>query len=764
MTTLPQPSSRYPTRPANGLQGTNGSGLRPLPTPALAQPAGGGPPEPQGMTGSDVMRVLRQNVLLILLCVALALGAGYGVYYYLNQNHQLYTARGQLAVDLGRVVDDATGIPLNHESRQMTLAIEQQSQVYLLQSDQLISNVLADPNSRLRETAFFRQFDGDAAAVKRAIREGLSIDPLRNTNLINVRFDAPTPDDAEIVVQELIAAHLNQQASRESSDFTRSYRATSEARSSLYAEQQQVERRISGIIGEMGDDASSSNRRSMAQTQRDAAISKLNESRDQLRQLEGVYENFQAAIARGETPSQVERLVEADSSVAALRQQMDDLDLAIKGFAARFGPRNRMVADAQVRRDNVFEKLENRRAEVEAVQRAQADAELASAVESARGGVDVVEQELEELNRRIRNLAAQQEELAMLRMQLERVERQVATADERIRVLQGVSRQSESSTISRHSPVEVSDGPTFPDRKMILAAALVIGLGLGLGVAFLREFMDTSVRSPRDVGKVGQMTLLGMVPHAADDPGSDDVAVEHAIARAPTGIIADQFRQIRGRLNHAAPPETARTLLVTSAGPGDGKTTVASNLAAALALSGRRVLLVDANFRRGKLAAEYKLPDSVGFGEALAGGDFGAAVHESELPNLAVMPAGAMPEHATETVEGGAFERFCGRALEDFDQVIFDGAPVMLASETAAMAPRVDGVVSVARASANSRGLLGRLRDTLRQLHAEHVGVVLNGVRAQAGGYYKKNMATYYDYSNPAKRPGARPALKVEKA
>jgi Mrp family chromosome partitioning ATPase len=91
---------------------------------------------------------------------------------------------------------------------------------------------------------------------------------------------------------------------------------------------------------------------------------------------------------------------------------------------------------------------------------------------------------------------------------------------------------------------------------------------------------------------------------------------------------------------------------------------------------------------------------------------------------------------------------FIERALEDYDHVIFDSGALLFASETLALAPRVDGVVTVVRARANSRGLLQRLRDDLRKTKAEHLGIVLNAVRAQAGGYYYRNIKTYYAYQN----------------
>src|SRR5690606_32976869 len=95
---------------------------------------------------------------------------------------------------------------------------------------------------------------------------------------------------------------------------------------------------------------------------------------------------------------------------------------------------------------------------------------------------------------------------------------------------------------------------------------------------------------------------------------------------------------------------------------------------------------------------------------------------------------------------------FIERSLEDYDHVIFDSGPLLFVSDTVALAPRVDGVITVVRARTSSRGTLQRMRDALRQLKAEHLGVVLNAVRATAGGYYRSNIKTYYEYNEPQKR------------
>jgi capsular exopolysaccharide synthesis family protein len=296
---------------------------------------------------------------------------------------------------------------------------------------------------------------------------------------------------------------------------------------------------------------------------------------------------------------------------------------------------------------------------------------------------------------------------------------------------------------------ELPTAPSFPKLKIILPISLAIGLMLALGIAFLREMTDTTVRSDRDIVRVGQIQLLGMVGDEAQDPQATGARLPLVIFDAPHSITAEQLRQVRTRLQHAASLDTTRSLLVTSPSPGDGKTTIACNLAAGLALNGRRILLVDGNFRRPEIHKVFGLSNEQGFSTVLNGAlTFDEAVQETQVPNLAVMTAGAKPINATEMFESQLLVDFIDRALEEFDHVIFDSGPMMVVSESAAMAPRVDGVVTVVRAQNNSRGLLTRMRDTLRALKAEHLGVVLNGVRAQGGGYYGRNIKTFYEYQN----------------
>jgi capsular exopolysaccharide synthesis family protein len=145
----------------------------------------------------------------------------------------------------------------------------------------------------------------------------------------------------------------------------------------------------------------------------------------------------------------------------------------------------------------------------------------------------------------------------------------------------------------------------------------------------------------------------------------------------------------------------------------------------------------------------FNVGNDNGFSNVLGSLDnFETAVQQTNVPNLDVMATGPKPANPTELMESQLLIDFIEKALEEYDHVIFDSGPLLFVSETVALAPRVDGVVTVVRARANSRGLLTRMRDGLRQLKAEHLGIILNAVRSQGGGYYGRNIKTYYEYQN----------------
>jgi len=286
----------------------------------------------------------------------------------------------------------------------------------------------------------------------------------------------------------------------------------------------------------------------------------------------------------------------------------------------------------------------------------------------------------------------------------------------------------------------------MPNWKINLPAGSVLGLILGVGLALLLELMDTSIKTSRDVPRHVHVPILGTIPHVDDEEVKID-QVELASRTAPRSMVAEAFRAIRTNLLLSSPAERQRTVLVASARPEEGRTTVAINLALSIAQNGRRVLLVDANFHRPAVQQFFPNAKGTGLSNILIGqARLADAAVTTDLPNLDVLTSGPIPPNPTELLAGPYLSRMITEALERYDQIIFDGPPVLLVSDGLVLAGVVDGVILVCRAKATSRGVALRGREQLERVNGRIFGAVLNAAQVTRGGYYREQIRSYYEY------------------
>ena len=185
------------------------------------------------------------------------------------------------------------------------------------------------------------------------------------------------------------------------------------------------------------------------------------------------------------------------------------------------------------------------------------------------------------------------------------------------------------------------------------------------------------------------------------------------------------------------------TLLITSAVPNDGKSMTAANLAITLATGGTRVLLVDADLRKGSLHSRFDIKaDAGGLSETLSqGADWHKAIKETSVPKLWLLPRGAITHRSSELFIGPVIGKFLQESIKEYDYVLIDTVPVMAADDVTSLAPRVDGVIFVIRAEFTSARVARASLDMLYQRKARVLGLVFNAVRPSAGNYYY-----YYRY------------------
>ena len=744
MTTLPQTISARP-RPAQSVSAIPAvASPMVMPVPLQMQHGGG------GLSGADIWRVLRQNMWWFLLAGLLSGLVGVGINEYLKRNHKYFMARGKVLVQPPRQYDPTGTVRLDEQGNDIDLKIMLQNQVQQLSNEPLLTELLMDPNSKTRQSKWLvqratRGGSFDQAEALEALQWAFGARAVEGSSIIEVSLKAGDPEEARLMLEEIVNRRIDQVRSFGQ----RGTGGQADVLMGLSRRKQQeisnLESELRNIEASLSDDAGEGTAlyfraMQLAETQQRA--------QEDLLLARSTLASVKEAVARGIEVAEVEARLAADPFISALRTNAESLSVRLEVARQAYGEKHQQFKSLQAELDVLREQLASREDDARARLTMEVIASLEGAVSGAEARMATVDKQLLDLNTTLTLISQTKSRIQSKRDELMAAREKVLDLEEKILIL-----QTTTNTQQRREELDWAAKPVrpttaaFPRLPVTVGTTMAIGLGLVIGIAFLREVLDSSVKSPRDLARVAQMNILGVVPHQDHDPQVGD-ALDLAIANSPHSMTAEQFRLIRSRLAHLAPLETTRTILITSPQPGDGKTMVACNLAAGMALNGRKILLVDSNFRKPRIYSVFGISNERGFSDCLRDpAQFNDMVVETQIPNLFVLPAGPRPHSPTELIEGPAFTEVVDRALEDFDHVIFDSGPILFVSETGALAPQCDGVISVVRARHSTRGLLGRLRDQLRSFNVEHLGVVLNAVRHHAGGYYGRNIRTYYAYT-----------------
>ncbi len=333
-----------------------------------------------------------------------------------------------------------------------------------------------------------------------------------------------------------------------------------------------------------------------------------------------------------------------------------------------------------------------------------------------------------------------------------RLERELAIDRSLLQVLLQRTNETALEAAGATEPASVLDyaltpvTPIGPKRGILLLAGIGGALGLGVGLALLREMIDARVYDPASAAKALRAPYLGGIPLVG---ATEAERRGLALYASPAG---ESFRNVRTSLLFASGGARLRTVLVTSAVAGEGKTTVSTNLAVAFASVGRRVLLVDADMRRPRVDRVLELKRSPGLSELLDGAvGFEQVVHRS-AENLDVLTSGAVPQNPTELLSSPAFDLLFARSKKAYDLVLID-APILLAvSDALLLSGRVDGVLIVHKPGSVERRALEKTSEDLRRMEANVLGVIFNQVSLHDPYQYPSYMRSPYVIGSTPRR------------
>jgi succinoglycan biosynthesis transport protein ExoP len=731
-------------------------------TTVITGPAAG------ALSPADIFRIIRKRLWLIIACfIVVGLGGTGGLvaWYFWAPS---YAAEGIIEVEPGQ-----NQIPA------LTQGFTPDVPIQLFQS-YVEAQVLAIKNYRVLDAALKdlegkqTLYSGSGAVLD--LSENLRVMYIPNTQNILVSLRGRHREEVQQIVSQVLTQYTTQiKDDRAQLDADRQRELRTE-RDDLRNQLTELGRRLSALRDESSIIVT--DERQSEQMARVTALTvQLTTAQVQLAEAKSSWDQFEklrrvAEEGKDMTPvlmafPDVMENLRRDPNILSSTQQVSRAAEELQALKARFGPKNDFVLRGEVALQTAQNELQAKQSEALGQLFQQQAATLKSRYDRARDAEAELLSRLAEARTAALGAAKLTADYRARESEFNRTQTLLNTVSE------GLERMRISSALTRPNirvtrwPMLPLD-PSEPRLPLYIPAVVILSLLVGVGLSLLIEIVDTRLRTPMEVIRQVGVPLLGSVPDLTEDERlAIDTNVAFVSQTVPHSLLAEAFRQARTNLLFST-DRPVKSILITSPNPGDGKTTVAINLALTIARGGSRVLLIEANFRRPSVGRIFDVPESVGLSNVLVGlAAADDAIQATRIENLDVMVCGILPPSPAELLGSARMRQLIQDMSQRYDQVLIDAAPMLVVADNYLLAEAVDGVIIVYRAGENTKGVAQRTARQVRSLRAHLMGAILNRVRATKGGYFREAYQAYYDYSaaDPtgvasatATAPKARPA------
>ena len=561
----------------------------------------------------------------------------------------------------------------------------------------------------------------------------LTVSPIRNSRLVDVRFDSPDPAMSALVANGLSKAYIEQNlefkflSSKEASDWLgqrlaeqRQQVEQSEQALQKYREQTDsvsLEERQNIVVQKLGDLNGAVTRAKTERLQKEAAYNQIRTLGDR-----NALDTFPAILSNTFIQQQ-------KGEIAELQRQQAQL-------SEKLGPRHPDMLKITNAIQSAETKLQTEIAKVVQSVRNEYQAALIQE-QSLAGALEQQKRDALALNRKGIDYGALQRDAATNRQIFESLLQRTKET--------GISGELKTSNIRVVDAAEVPRRPASPNIPTNLLLALFGGTTLAVGLTFFFEYLDSRIKTPDEIKAHLGLPFLGMVP-ALFDKNLPDPLMNNGVPQN----FSEAFRAIRTNVLFASAEDGPKTVVITSSAPGEGKTLVATNLAVALAQASLRVLIVDADMRKPRVHSVFGHRQEPGLSNVLVGNAKASeAVKSAGVPGLWSLSAGMLPPNPAELLGSKRFKEFVATLGQHFDWVIIDTPPVMAVTDSVIAGNVAQGVIFVLGAEMTSRHTAQRAVEQLANGKTKFVGAVLNRVDLQHHGYYysqyyRREYGAYY--------------------
>lgn len=365
---------------------------------------------------------------------------------------------------------------------------------------------------------------------------------------------------------------------------------------------------------------------------------------------------------------------------------------------------------------------------------------------SIKEQIDTIKASIADLQRQITSNENVRVEIKILEQQVQTAQAQyqgLLQMYERVGVL---SREFDPRTTSIVDRAVLPTKPAKPRKTLNMLLGMLFGLILGVSIAFFAEYLDDTIKSPNDIETVLRLPFLGLIPSVTKNLSV--APVENIVESEPKGTVAEAYRAIRTNILFSSDRQI-KCIVVTSSGPGEGKTTTAINIAHVMARAGDRTLLIDADMRRPRVHKVFGINSAAkGLSNYLIGNATESETcHRTSVESLEVMIAGPIPPNPVELLNSPRLQNLMEHVRAQYDRIIIDTPPVIAVTDPAILSRMADAVILTVHGGRAHRDVVKRAVEVLRNVGGQILGVILNNVNIFRASYYDYYYYSYYRYA-----------------
>ena len=568
-----------------------------------------------------------------------------------------------------------------------------------------------------------------ADIIANSIKAGIVVSPVQESRLLYISYRSENPEFARLVANTIVTAYMEELMAIKLNSSGYAIKWMTEKADTEKAKLARSEKALQAFMKEH-DIITVEDRIAIVPQKLVDITGRLTAAETRRKELETVRIQIDK-LRRTDEEAETIPLLAKDKTLQSLRSQILKSEQNIKELSQKYGEKHPLMikarADVKILREKKKQEIKK------SIQSIRNEYELASQNEESTRRL------LERTKNEALNLNEKFIQYGILKREVDTNMAMYDALSTRIKE-QGVTEETQKVNVWATEEAEFPGSPIKPKKMRNILLGAILGLFGGVGLAFFLEYLDNTVKDPDDLEMRTGTSVLGVIELYTN---KDNKNVELASSTDTKSTFAECFKALRTSVLLSSADRPPKRLLVTSMSAKEGKTTIAANLAATLAMSENTVLLVDADMRRPSIHKVFEVPNSKGLSSYLAGAAKEKIIHKIDEMGLSVIPSGPVPPNPSELLTSGKLKSLLQTLDEKFDFIIIDSAPVMGATDSLLLSKAVDGTIIVGRAGQTTYDLLGKGLKSFKEIESPVLGMVINAMDMKKSEYQY-----YYGYYN----------------